>query len=56
MAMNAASETVSNKTSEFIHPHDHNREAINYFSQLFETCGREMYLELQKNIDDILGG
>jgi hypothetical protein len=56
MAMHAASETVSNKTTEFFHPHDHYREAINFFSQLVETRGREMYLELQKNIDDILGG
>jgi 1-acyl-sn-glycerol-3-phosphate acyltransferase len=54
MAVHAVSETVAIGKPEFYHPLGHHREAINAFCQLVEEHVRTLYLEMQKNSDDLL--
>ncbi|OGN91465.1 MAG: hypothetical protein A2Y88_10675 [Chloroflexi bacterium RBG_13_48_10] len=54
IAVHAGSETVAIGKPEFFHPLAGHREAMNSFNLLIEQRVRMMYLEMQKNNDDLL--
>ncbi len=54
MATHAASETVAIGKPEFFHSFGRHREAVNTFCLLVEERVKALYLELQKNNDDLL--
>jgi 1-acyl-sn-glycerol-3-phosphate acyltransferase len=53
MAVHAGSETVAIGMPEFFHPLGEHREAMNSFNLLIEQRVRMLYLELQKNNDEL---
>ena len=54
LAVHSGSETVSIGKPEYFRPQANHREAIDDFSRLVEERVRRLFLELQKNCDDIL--
>lgn len=54
MAVHSDIEIVTIGKPEFFHPSAINRDAINTFSQLVESRVKKLYLEMQKNCDNLL--
>lgn len=55
MAVHAGSEIVTIGKPEYYCPQGHHREAINTFAMQVEIRVRELYLEMKKNADELLG-
>ena len=55
MAVHAGSETVAIGKPEYYCPQGHHRQAINAFAIQVEARVRELYLEMKKNADELLG-
>jgi len=53
LAVHAASETIAIGKAEFFSPHGPHRQAINSFTRQLEERVRALYLELQKNKDEL---
>jgi 1-acyl-sn-glycerol-3-phosphate acyltransferase len=54
IAVHAGSETVTVGKAELFKPYGHHHEAINNFCMLLEERVRALYLDMQKNNDDLL--